>query len=46
MMEYNYTPSQHFSISKNKKKHPKMQKNNKISQLVITNICIHVVNLK
>ena len=27
MMEYNYTPSQHF-FNKNTKKHPKMQKNN------------------
>ena len=52
MMEYDYmyTPRQHFS--KNTKKHPKMQKNNKIYQLVITNIfigmkqCIYVANFK
>ena len=39
-------------LRKNTKKHPKMQKNNKIYQLVITNMsmgiiqCIHDVNLK
>ena len=42
----------HIILSKNTKKHPKMHKNNKIYQLVITNIsngmkqCIHVAILK
>ena len=51
MMEYNYTPRPRF-LSRETKKHPKMQKNNKTYQLVITDIligmkqCIYVTNLK
>ena len=52
MMEYIITLQGHIFLSKNTKIHPKMQKNNKICQLVITNILlgmkeyIHVANLK